>query len=81
MNGTMIFARPHILIKVIFLKHFALVVWVSIGYCHRYLRHPFKISNVSWPFFFNYTSHYYDNEKYYINCMSDCIGHMGAMST
>ena len=28
--GTMILARPRILIKVTFLKHFALEVWVSI---------------------------------------------------
>ena len=31
MNGTMSSARPRILIKVTFLKHFAFEVWVSIG--------------------------------------------------
>ena len=30
MNGAMISVRPRILIKVTFLKHFALEVWVSI---------------------------------------------------
>ena len=33
MNGTMILARPPVLIKVTFQKHFALKVWVSIDHC------------------------------------------------